>query len=79
MLHNRYADMLVKLRAESLAQGQEFLTWNEVQKCIDTVNLKVNEENESKGSQQAHLFFPFSFQKLQKIIYFKCVVNFLSF
>lgn len=44
--------MLVKLRAESLAQGQEFLTWNEVQQCIDIVNLKVNEENESKCSQQ---------------------------
>ncbi|XP_058231429.1 ras GTPase-activating-like protein IQGAP2 isoform X1 [Hemibagrus wyckioides] len=42
----RYADMLVKLRAESLAQGQEFLTWNDVQKCIDTVNFQVHEENE---------------------------------
>lgn len=46
---DRYADMLVKLRAESLAQGQEFLTWNDVQKCIDTVNFQVHEENESKG------------------------------
>ncbi|KAF7687415.1 ras GTPase-activating-like protein IQGAP2 [Silurus meridionalis] len=42
----RYADLLIKLRAESLAQGQEFLTWNDVQKCIDTVNFQVNEENE---------------------------------
>ncbi|KAM9446448.1 ras GTPase-activating-like protein IQGAP2 [Clarias gariepinus] len=42
----RYADLLIKLRADSLAQGQEFLTWNDVQKCIDTVNLQVLEENE---------------------------------
>uniref|UniRef100_A0AAR2JA45 IQ motif containing GTPase activating protein 2 n=1 Tax=Pygocentrus nattereri TaxID=42514 RepID=A0AAR2JA45_PYGNA len=33
-------------RAESLAQGQEFLTWNDVQKCIDTVNFQVHEEHE---------------------------------
>ncbi|KAM3868168.1 ras GTPase-activating-like protein IQGAP2 [Diretmus argenteus] len=43
---NRYADTLIKLRVESLAQGQEFLTWNDVQKCIDTVNVQVHEEHE---------------------------------
>ncbi|XP_041856233.1 ras GTPase-activating-like protein IQGAP2 [Melanotaenia boesemani] len=43
---NRYADMLIKQRAESLAKGQEFLTWNDVQKCIDTVNVQVHEEHE---------------------------------
>ncbi|XP_062874278.1 ras GTPase-activating-like protein IQGAP2 [Trichomycterus rosablanca] len=42
----RYSDTLIKLRAESVAQGQEFLTWNDVQKCIDTVNFQVHEENE---------------------------------
>uniref|UniRef100_A0A8B9L5K1 IQ motif containing GTPase activating protein 2 n=1 Tax=Astyanax mexicanus TaxID=7994 RepID=A0A8B9L5K1_ASTMX len=30
----------------SLAQGQEFLTWNDVQKSIDTVNFQVHEEHE---------------------------------
>uniref|UniRef100_A0A8C7V2L1 IQ motif containing GTPase activating protein 2 n=1 Tax=Oncorhynchus mykiss TaxID=8022 RepID=A0A8C7V2L1_ONCMY len=34
------------LRAESLSQGLEFLTWNDVQKTIDTVNLQVHEEHE---------------------------------
>lgn len=29
-----------------LAEGQEFLTWNDVQKCIDTVNVQVHEEHE---------------------------------
>jgi len=42
----RYADMLIKERAECLAKGQEFLTWNDVQKCIDTVNIQVHEEHE---------------------------------
>uniref|UniRef100_A0A8B9L4M8 IQ motif containing GTPase activating protein 2 n=1 Tax=Astyanax mexicanus TaxID=7994 RepID=A0A8B9L4M8_ASTMX len=42
----RYADTLINLRAESLAQGQEFLTWNDVQKSIDTVNFQVHEEHE---------------------------------
>uniref|UniRef100_A0A3Q1FTV3 IQ motif containing GTPase activating protein 2 n=1 Tax=Acanthochromis polyacanthus TaxID=80966 RepID=A0A3Q1FTV3_9TELE len=43
---NRYADMLIKERAEALVRGQEFLTWNDVQKCIDTVNIQVQEEHE---------------------------------
>uniref|UniRef100_A0A673NPL1 Ras GTPase-activating-like protein IQGAP1 n=1 Tax=Sinocyclocheilus rhinocerous TaxID=307959 RepID=A0A673NPL1_9TELE len=37
---------LIRLRAESLAQGQEFITWNDVQKCIDIVNVQVHEEHE---------------------------------
>uniref|UniRef100_A0A671TQ48 IQ motif containing GTPase activating protein 2 n=1 Tax=Sparus aurata TaxID=8175 RepID=A0A671TQ48_SPAAU len=43
---NRYADTLIKQREEALAKGQEFLTWNDVQKCIDTVNIQVHEEHE---------------------------------
>ncbi|KAF3695882.1 Ras GTPase-activating-like protein IQGAP1 p195 [Channa argus] len=43
---NRYADTLIKLRAEALVKGQEFLTWNDVQKTIDTVNIQVQEEHE---------------------------------
>ncbi|XP_064867705.1 ras GTPase-activating-like protein IQGAP2 isoform X2 [Oncorhynchus nerka] len=43
---HRYADTLISLRAESLSQGLEFLTWNDVQKTIDTVNLQVHEEHE---------------------------------
>ncbi|KAM6965047.1 ras GTPase-activating-like protein IQGAP2 [Aplochiton taeniatus] len=43
---HRYADTLMGLRAQALAEGQEFLTWNDVQKCIDTVNVQVHEEHE---------------------------------
>ncbi|XP_052448157.1 ras GTPase-activating-like protein IQGAP1 isoform X1 [Carassius gibelio] len=42
----RYADTLIRLRAESLVQDHEFLTWNDVQKCIDNVNVQVHEEHE---------------------------------
>uniref|UniRef100_A0A671R1D1 Ras GTPase-activating-like protein IQGAP1 n=1 Tax=Sinocyclocheilus anshuiensis TaxID=1608454 RepID=A0A671R1D1_9TELE len=42
----QYADTLIRLRDESLAQGQEFITWNDVQKCINTVNVQVHEEHE---------------------------------
>uniref|UniRef100_A0A668ACQ0 IQ motif containing GTPase activating protein 2 n=1 Tax=Myripristis murdjan TaxID=586833 RepID=A0A668ACQ0_9TELE len=49
---NRYADTLIKMRAEALTQGQEFLTWNDVQKCIDTVNSQVHEEHERKKAPQ---------------------------
>uniref|UniRef100_A0A672GR80 IQ motif containing GTPase activating protein 2 n=1 Tax=Salarias fasciatus TaxID=181472 RepID=A0A672GR80_SALFA len=31
---------------KALTKGQEFLTWNEVQECIDTVNIQVHEEHE---------------------------------
>ncbi|XP_037537000.1 ras GTPase-activating-like protein IQGAP2 [Nematolebias whitei] len=43
---NRYADVLIEERAETLAKGQEFLTWNDLQKCIDGVNIQVHEEHE---------------------------------
>ncbi|XP_073670718.1 ras GTPase-activating-like protein IQGAP2 isoform X2 [Paramisgurnus dabryanus] len=44
----RYADTLISLRAESISQGQEFISWNDVQKCIDTVNFQVHKDNERK-------------------------------
>jgi len=44
----RYADTLIELRGEALAKGQEFLTWNDVQKSIDGVNVQVHEEHERK-------------------------------
>ncbi|MBN3301610.1 IQGA1 protein, partial [Amia calva] len=42
----RYAEMLISLKAEAAAQGQEFLTWNDIQKCIDAINTQVHEEHE---------------------------------
>ncbi|NXP31934.1 IQGA1 protein, partial [Leiothrix lutea] len=42
----RYIDDLVKLKAERNAEGNEFITWNDIQSCIDHVNKVVSEEHE---------------------------------
>ncbi|XP_066052477.1 ras GTPase-activating-like protein IQGAP1 isoform X3 [Chamaea fasciata] len=42
----RYVDDLVKLKAERSAEGNEFITWNDIQSCVDHVNKVVHEEHE---------------------------------
>ncbi|NWU44841.1 IQGA1 protein, partial [Hylia prasina] len=42
----RYIDDLVKLKAERNAEGKEFITWNDIQSCVDHVNKVVREEHE---------------------------------
>ncbi|NXO41089.1 IQGA1 protein, partial [Locustella ochotensis] len=42
----RYIDDLVKLKAERNAEGNEFITWNDIQSCVDHVNKVVCEEHE---------------------------------
>ncbi|NXM88730.1 IQGA1 protein, partial [Oenanthe oenanthe] len=42
----RYIDGLVKLKAERSAEGNEFITWNDIQSCVDHVNKVVHEEHE---------------------------------
>ncbi|NXB34007.1 IQGA1 protein, partial [Eulacestoma nigropectus] len=42
----RYIDDLVKLKAQTSAEGNEFITWNDIQSCIDHVNKAVHEEHE---------------------------------
>ncbi|CAB1322084.1 unnamed protein product, partial [Coregonus sp. 'balchen'] len=49
---HRYADTLISLRADSLSRWLEFLTWNDVQKTIDTVNLQINEALSSGDPNQ---------------------------
>ncbi|KAJ3592857.1 hypothetical protein NHX12_005195, partial [Muraenolepis orangiensis] len=39
----RYMDELMRLRAAAAEQGIDYLTWNDIQACIDQVNLTVNE------------------------------------
>ncbi|KAG8145297.1 putative Ras GTPase-activating-like protein [Naja naja] len=43
---NRYIDELFKLKAQMQNEGTEFLTWNDIQSCIDHVNIVVHEEHE---------------------------------
>lgn len=47
LLH-RYADELFSTKLEVLSQGQETLSWNEIQNCIDMVNIQIQEEQDSK-------------------------------
>ncbi|KFQ04477.1 Ras GTPase-activating-like IQGAP1, partial [Haliaeetus albicilla] len=42
----RYVDDLMKLKAQTHAEGNEFITWNDIQSCVDRVNIVVHEEHE---------------------------------
>uniref|UniRef100_A0A673UF07 IQ motif containing GTPase activating protein 2 n=1 Tax=Suricata suricatta TaxID=37032 RepID=A0A673UF07_SURSU len=42
----RYTNALLTMKLEALSQGQENLSWNEIQNCIDTVNIQIQEEND---------------------------------
>ncbi|XP_059550270.1 ras GTPase-activating-like protein IQGAP2 [Myotis daubentonii] len=42
----RYADELLSIKLDVLSQGQETLSWNEIQNCIDMVNIQIQEEND---------------------------------
>ncbi|NWS71161.1 IQGA1 protein, partial [Crotophaga sulcirostris] len=42
----RYIDDLMKLKAQTRAEGNEFITWNDIQSCVDRVNVVVREEHE---------------------------------
>ncbi|NWU92404.1 IQGA1 protein, partial [Upupa epops] len=42
----RYIDDLMKLKAQMRAEGNEFITWNDIQSCVDRVNIAVHEEHE---------------------------------
>lgn len=44
----RYMEELMRLKAAARAEGSDFLTWNDIQACIDQVNLAVQEEHERK-------------------------------
>ncbi|NXS58766.1 IQGA2 protein, partial [Brachypteracias leptosomus] len=42
----RYADTLLSIKSEASFQGQDYLSWNDIQNCIDMVNMQIQEENE---------------------------------
>lgn len=42
----RYMDELMRLKAAAREEGSDYLTWNDIQACIDQVNLAVQEEHE---------------------------------
>ncbi|KAM3625760.1 uncharacterized protein V6R79_017223 [Siganus canaliculatus] len=42
----RYMDEMMRLKAAAREEGCDYLTWNDIQACIDQVNLAVLEEHE---------------------------------
>uniref|UniRef100_A0A3B3WN78 IQ motif containing GTPase activating protein 1 n=1 Tax=Poecilia mexicana TaxID=48701 RepID=A0A3B3WN78_9TELE len=42
----QYMDELMRLKAAAKEEGSKYLTWNDIQACIDQVNLAVQEEHE---------------------------------
>lgn len=48
VVYGRYIDDLMKLKAQAHTEGNEFITWNDIQSCVDRVNVVVHEEHESK-------------------------------
>ncbi|KAL4613250.1 ras GTPase-activating-like protein IQGAP1 [Arapaima gigas] len=42
----RYMDELMRLKATAREEGSEYLTWNDIQACVDQVNTAVHEEHE---------------------------------
>ncbi|XP_033928494.1 ras GTPase-activating-like protein IQGAP2 isoform X1 [Melopsittacus undulatus] len=42
----RYADTLLSIKSKASSQGQDYLSWNDIQNCIDMVNMQIKEENE---------------------------------
>ncbi|KAM4748418.1 ras GTPase-activating-like protein IQGAP1 [Rhinophrynus dorsalis] len=42
----RYIDELLKLKQQAREEGNEFITWNDIQACVNTVNTMVQEEHE---------------------------------
>ncbi|XP_036399128.1 ras GTPase-activating-like protein IQGAP1 [Megalops cyprinoides] len=42
----RYMDELMRLKAAAREEGSEYLTWNDIQACVDQVNTTVQEEHE---------------------------------
>ncbi|XP_071587597.1 ras GTPase-activating-like protein IQGAP2 isoform X4 [Heliangelus exortis] len=42
----RYADTLLSIKSEASSQGQDYLSWNDIQNCIDMVNMQIQDENE---------------------------------
>lgn len=47
-LFHSYANELLSIKLEALSQGQENLSWNEIQNHIDKVNIQIQEENDRK-------------------------------
>lgn len=48
LAYPRYMDELMRLKAAAGEQDCDYLTWNDIQACVDQVNFTVQEEHERK-------------------------------
>lgn len=46
----RYIDELMRLKAAAREEGSDYLTWNDIQACVDQVNSNILEEHERIGA-----------------------------
>ncbi|KTG04050.1 hypothetical protein cypCar_00004318, partial [Cyprinus carpio] len=44
----RYIDELMRLKKAAREEGGDYLTWNDIQACVDQVNSTIQEEHESE-------------------------------
>lgn len=42
----------MRLKAAAREQGRHFLTWNDIQACVDQVNFAVQEEHERETQRR---------------------------
>uniref|UniRef100_A0A671M900 Ras GTPase-activating-like protein IQGAP1 n=1 Tax=Sinocyclocheilus anshuiensis TaxID=1608454 RepID=A0A671M900_9TELE len=45
-VEDEYIDELMRLKAAAHEEGSDFLTWNDIQACVDQVNSTIQEEHE---------------------------------
>ncbi|CDR17040.1 unnamed protein product [Oncorhynchus mykiss] len=50
----RYMDELMRLKAVAREEGSDYLTWNDIQACVDQVNLTIQEEHEREWTTHLH-------------------------
>lgn len=69
-------DELMRLKAAAREEGSDYLTWNDIQACIDQVNLTVQEEHERKrltlASVHTQILYPTKRVKLSQILLYPC-------
>lgn len=47
-------DELMRLKAVAREEGSDYLTWNDIQACVDQVNLTIQEEHEREWTTHLH-------------------------
>ena len=69
-------DELMRLKAGAREQGSEYLTWNDIQACVDQVNNTVQEEHESESAPVCTLcLYPVSLPCALPCVLYPCLMT----